>query len=161
MKKKERSGFPDQSELDEIVAEIDDSSFLYIATFSDIVKRYTEIFFKTPLHFSYLGFLARNGGVLPPSRMAQLLFRSKDGITKLTDALESKGYVKRVPNPKDRRAVQVMITRKGLKQLQNGINAGKAFVKDIVSTLSDEEMSDFTGYLKRLRRVIIEKLNGA
>ena len=161
MKKKERSEFPNQSELDEIVAEIDSSSFLYIATFSDTVKRYTEIFFRTPLHFSYLGFLARNGGVLPPSKMAQLLFRSKDGITKLTDALELRGYVKRVPNPQDRRAVQIMITHKGLKRLKYGATTGKAFVKDIVSALSDEEMADLTEYLKRLRRVITEKLNDA
>jgi DNA-binding MarR family transcriptional regulator len=158
MKKTE---FPEQTELDELVKVLDAIPFLFIVSFSDVIKRYTEIFFKTPLHFSYLGFLARNGGVLPPSRMAQLLFRSKDGVTKLTDALEAKGYVKRVPNPQDRRAVQIMITHNGLNRLKNGATKGKAFVSDIVNTLSDEEMDELIRYLRRLRRVLIEKLNEA
>ena len=150
--------FPEKEELEEVVAEIRSIPFPLIVNFSDVIKRYTEIFFKNPLHYNYLGIIAKHGGKLPPSKLAQLLFRSKHGITKLTDALESKGYVKRLPDPKDRRALNVMITRAGLDRLRRSTDKGQKFVSDIVSTLNDQEMTELVSYLRRLRKAVIKKL---
>src|SRR4028118_1658889 len=54
-------------------------------------------------------------GPMTLGRLGERLSMSPGAITALVDRLEKKGYVERIPNPKDRRSALVRETEAGLK----------------------------------------------
>lgn len=51
---------------------------------------------------------------LSPGELTNELHRSSGGMTKILDRLEARGYVRRLPDPADRRGILVGLTRQGL-----------------------------------------------
>lgn len=51
---------------------------------------------------------------LSPGELTNELHRSSGGMTKIVDRLEERGYVRRFPDPADRRGTLVGLTRRGL-----------------------------------------------
>lgn len=58
----------------------------------------------------------QGAGPMTLGRLGERLSMSPGAVTALVDRLESKGYVERVPNPKDRRSALVRITEAGLSE---------------------------------------------
>jgi DNA-binding MarR family transcriptional regulator len=64
-------------------------------------------------------------GPVTPGKLAQCTGLSTGGVTVMLDRLEKAGFVKREPNPKDRRSVLVRVNPKKLQKvnaLYGGIN---------------------------------------
>jgi DNA-binding MarR family transcriptional regulator len=53
------------------------------------------------------------GGPIKPSLVATLLFQETQSITGILHRIESRGWVRRLPDPNDRRAVGLELTDKG------------------------------------------------
>ena len=70
----------------------------------------------TPADYGVLALLRRAGPPyeLTPSRLTSNLRRSSGGITKMVSRLESRGLVRRTPDPDDGRGCRVRLTRAGL-----------------------------------------------
>ena len=70
----------------------------------------------TPADYGVLAVLRRAGRPyeLTPSRLTSNLRRSSGGITKMVTRLESRGLVRRTPDPDDGRGCRVRLTRAGL-----------------------------------------------
>lgn len=60
-----------------------------------------------PTDFSCLGLLKRAGAPISPKQIIETLNMSSGSGTALLDRLEAQGYVRRVPNPSDRRSVLI------------------------------------------------------
>lgn len=63
--------------------------------------------------------------------------RRATSFTPTLDALEAAGYLLREPNAKDRRAVRVMLTRKGVNTAQDAAEALRRAEETLVRTLHE------------------------
>lgn len=57
--------------------------------------------------------LSQAGGPIKPSTVATLLFQETQNITGILHRIEGRGWVRRLPDPNDRRAVGIELTDKG------------------------------------------------
>src|ERR671918_1308199 len=55
-------------------------------------------------------------GPMTQKRLGERLSISPGAVTAMIDRLESRGYVERIPNPKDRRSALVLITKAGVQE---------------------------------------------
>lgn len=75
---------------------------------------------------------------------------SKATLSHSLDNLEEAGYIKRVPSPKDKRAINIKLTEKN-KELQDKFIQVSNQMKDIYyEDFTEEDINEFEGYLRRL-----------
>ena len=119
--------------------------------------------------FSKLGLSSQKHAVLmaisfihgPPtvSAVAHWLDRNPNGISMLVDRMVKDGLVQRISDLPDRRAVRLVITRKGKDIFNQATVLGWELIQDILSCLSDEDMRTLSNLLDRMRGKAFEYLN--
>ena len=96
------------------------------------------------------------GQQLSPSELARSSLSTAASITGRIDDLEAAGYVRRLPNPSDRRGLRVELTDKGREVSDSIIAAAMAIRAQQVEGLSSERRSE----LAELLRDLIVSLEG-
>lgn len=89
----------------------------------------------------------RAGGALPLGKVAEGLACVRSNVTQLADRLESHGWIRREPDPADRRSVRAVLTAEGRRRLEKGADARRREEDAIV-----EEAGD-TGLARALERI--------
>lgn len=85
--------------------------------------------------------LGISGGELRLVDLAQRIYLSKAGVTKMMDRLESAGLVKRIRSTTDRRVIMARLTEKGKMALERSRVLLLAWVEANLSAhLSDQQM---------------------
>ncbi|MDD1750755.1 MAG: MarR family transcriptional regulator [Methanothrix sp.] len=133
-----------------------------IIAFADVVCRYTQLILKSRvswLRASALIFLITRGGSLTPSQLARIMLRSNYSITKLIDGLEKDRLVKRCPDRKDRRSINVEVTSEGLDYVTSSLSKTVTAERELKSWLSTEELEDLAPTIRKLRDKLIEKIS--
>ena len=99
-----------------------------------------------------LGILLRGGEPYraSPSVLAKIEELSTGAMTNRLDRLEEAGLVRRLPDPDDRRAVQVELTEKGRRTWQDAIAAQAKKEAIVASALTDREKEQLTKLLRKL-----------
>jgi DNA-binding MarR family transcriptional regulator len=87
---------------------------------------------------------------LSPTRLFKGLMLSSAGITSRLDRLERRGYVKRRPDPEDRRGVLVALTDAGRGVLDQVVSANAVPEKGLLENLTRQEQKTLAGLLKKL-----------
>jgi DNA-binding MarR family transcriptional regulator len=87
---------------------------------------------------------------LPLGQLAERLSCVKSNVTQLVDRLESDGYVRRVPDPEDRRSVLAEITPSGREAYGRGACANEAAQKQVVEGLTAEDQTRLALLLEQL-----------
>jgi len=100
--------------------------------------------------FHLLGALKSGGGVLSTGEIARIMLRSSQTITGLVDRLEAQGLVERQPDLHDRRKANICITRVGELRLAEALPTANRLVESIASPLTDEELEDLEGKIRKL-----------
>ncbi|MER6631983.1 MarR family transcriptional regulator [Streptomyces sp. NPDC000987] len=103
--------------------------------------------------FDVLATLRRSGEpyTLSPRRLSATLMLTTGGMTGRLDKLERAGLLRRSPDPHDRRGLQVTLTDKGLRLIDEAVGAGLAIQTEALSTLLDAEQADqLAGLLRKL-----------
>jgi DNA-binding MarR family transcriptional regulator len=77
---------------------------------------------------------------------------SSGALTNRLDRLEQAGVVRRLPDPDDRRAVQVELTEHGLKLWEEALRTGAAQEALVAAALTNEEKRQLNSLLRRLMR---------
>ena len=149
---------PGNDELEEISKLLRQQKTLYITSFADIMNRFGETHFIDPLRFTALSLLTTREGSLTHTELAKLMFRSKHSITKIIDTLEDLDFVTRVRDKKDRRSVHIKITSTGLEHFKNHLIQGNEHMREVITCLDDDEWDTLIELIKRLRKVLIEKM---
>lgn len=92
----------------------------------------------------------RRSGQLSPTALFRALMISSGTITHRIDRLEQAEWVKRIPDPNDRRGTLIVLTDKGLNLIEQAVEAYVANVHQIVSALEESERESLTLLLRRL-----------
>jgi DNA-binding MarR family transcriptional regulator len=77
---------------------------------------------------------------------------SSGAMTNRLDKLETAGLVRRLPDPDDRRGVQVELTEHGLKVWEDALRTGAAQEALVAAALTTEEKQQLNSLLRRLMR---------
>ncbi|MHB8104053.1 MAG: MarR family winged helix-turn-helix transcriptional regulator [Dehalococcoidales bacterium] len=105
------------------------------------------------LHFEIMQVL-KDEGTLHPAKIGEKLLIAKAQMTHLIDKLVELDFVKREMCSDDRRTINITITEKGLKVLQEQDNLVITAVKDNMASLTDEELESLSGSLRNLRKIL-------
>lgn len=107
-----------------------------------------------PLHVSAAGGLVlgilRDHGTMTPSELGERLIVTRATVTGLLDSLERTGFVRRSPNPADRRSLVVEITPAGLGVVQELRTIVHRNEREWMSSLTD---ADLKSYIEQLHRI--------
>jgi DNA-binding MarR family transcriptional regulator len=120
-----------------------------------IAKQQEEVFGRFGLNRGEVGVLSalRVAGPphrLSPTRLFKGLMLSSAGMTSRLDRLESQGFVKRSPDPDDRRAVVVELTAKGRKVIDEAVAANTKRERALLGDLTAKEVQTLSRLLKKM-----------
>jgi len=91
-------------------------------------------------------------GPIKPSLVATLLFQETQSITGILHRIESRGWVRRLPDPNDRRAVGLGLTDKGREITEEIVRIAMELYDDMFgSVLSATEKKQVETILKKVR----------
>jgi len=135
-------------------------NFWRCVTFADTVKRYCEITMKkdevSPLHAIAMFYLVYAGGITTPTKLAEVMFRSKHSVTKIVDNLEKEGFIVRDFSSKDRRVTRLKITEAGRRYAQRNLNMADKRAKHVMDCLDKEEQKAMI----KLTRKMCDRMTG-
>jgi DNA-binding MarR family transcriptional regulator len=126
---------------------------------SSLSKKLKRTFDETLAEFglnhgewSVLGYLKRSGEPhrRSPGELAEHAGLSSGAMTSRLDKLEAAGFVRRLPDPDDRRALKVELTELGHTTWQRSANAQALKEALVTSALDDTERDQLNGLLRRL-----------
>jgi DNA-binding MarR family transcriptional regulator len=90
------------------------------------------------------------GGPLTPSQISERMLVASASTTATLDLLERRGWVRRMPNPEDRRSTLVEITDAG-RAIADRLLAGvRILERDVLDQLSPRERSQLLALLDKL-----------
>ena len=92
-------------------------------------------------------------GPMTQKRLGERLSISPGAVTAMIDRLESRGYVERIPNPKDRRSALVLITKAGLEESLRHLWSYIEDMKGVEEGFSEEERDVIARFLGEATRV--------
>lgn len=99
-----------------------------------------------------LGSLRKSGPPyrMSPGQLAANMGLSSGAMTNRLDRLESAGLVRRLPDPSDRRALQIELTEAGWQSWQDSVGVQARKEALLASALTDREKEQLNGLLRRL-----------
>ncbi|MBB1627376.1 MarR family winged helix-turn-helix transcriptional regulator [Achromobacter sp. UMC71] len=105
-----------------------------------------------PGEFDVLATLRRSGKpyALTPTALYEDAMISSGSMTNRIDRLEAAGLVKRAANPSDGRATLVMLTRQGLKLIDEAVQAHVRNQAEVLAALDAKEQAQLSGLLAKL-----------
>jgi DNA-binding MarR family transcriptional regulator len=92
----------------------------------------------------------RHTGPRSPGQLAKHAELSSGAMTNRLDRLEEAGLVRRLPDPGDRRGIQVELTEKGLETWQESVGVQARKEALVASALGEEEKEQLNALLRRL-----------
>lgn len=119
------------------------------------LKQYSAAMLKqynvglTPEQFLLIDLLW-NQGPMSQQRMADLMQKDKNSITKLVDALEKKGLVKRQKDETDRRSNLLVLTSEAEGLKMGAKQKGISILDSILEGIGEEELKSFLNTLGKL-----------
>jgi len=125
----------------------------------DYDRKTLERFELNSSQYRTLIFLGEKGGERLTTISNRLLL-SKSSITRIIDDLEDREWVKRIPDPEDRRALRVVLTPNGARRRQQIINEHREAMDDIFQQFSLEEREELDRLLGKLFVYLQEGLDG-
>jgi DNA-binding MarR family transcriptional regulator len=102
--------------------------------------------------YKLLGLLTREGDAYrsSPGRLARLMELSSGAMTNRLDRLEQAGLLRRLPDPSDRRGIQVELTPQGRKLYEDAIGVQGRKESLVAAALTNAEKKQLNALLRRL-----------
>lgn len=97
-----------------------------------------------------LGQLVRTGRRFSPGKLAAKAELSTGAMTNRLDRLEEAGLVRRLPDPNDRRALEVEVTDEGRRVWETTVDVQAEKEALVASALGEDEKEQLNALLRRL-----------
>ena len=109
----------------------------------------------TPHQFEIIRLLMEEG-TMHSAEIGHRLEIARAQMTKLIDGLVELDIVERVGDESDRRATNIALTPQGINLLEEHKQIIENAVSEAMSSLTDEELEDLFGSLRKLRDILIK-----
>jgi len=107
------------------------------------------------LHFEIMKLL-KEEGTRHPAEIGERLFIAKAQMTHLIDKLVDLGFVGREMGSSDRRTLNITLTEKGSRVMDEQDSLVINAVRDNMSTLTDKELETLSNSLRNLRDILFK-----
>ncbi|HZL10535.1 MAG TPA: MarR family transcriptional regulator [Prolixibacteraceae bacterium] len=107
----------------------------------------------TPGGMFVMGSLKRHG-ILSMSDIGKCLSMPKPHITVIVDKLIDSGYVERQNDPKDRRIINIVLTKKGFRDFEKLKLAATETLKSKLLLLTEEELDTLSVASKQVKEIL-------
>ena len=97
-----------------------------------------------------LGHLVRTGKRASPGKLAAKTELSTGAMTNRLDRLEQRGFIRRLPDPNDRRALEVEVTDEGRRMWEATVDVQAAKEAFVAGALDEREKDQLNALLRRL-----------
>lgn len=129
----------------------------------DIALRHTDQIFRekvnclglTVIEWYILRALYANDGQ-NASQLANEVGRAATSFTPNLDKLQTKGYVTRLPDPDDRRAVHIFLTNKAKQEQDKILKLAEELDREYMAYFTHEELNNFYQVLSVLQTLEID-----
>ena len=123
-------------------------------------KHLGEVFKKNGINLTAEQFLVMdtlwNEGALTQQNIAYIIQKDKNSVTQFIDNLEKKGLVVRSVDKGDRRVNNIVVTEKGLAMCDSTKEIAINAMNDILSGVSEEDLTTFIFVLRKASETIQE-----
>ena len=140
---------------DKILNQMVDDLYLLFPLFKKKLFKHEKMNQLPPSYFHVLKVLMKRGE-LPMSEVGRMVYRSKSNMTSLIDKLVENKLVKRLPDKKDRRVINIDITDNGIELLMNWRKFSNDNIKMNLSTLSDDELEKFYDSVETMKIILLK-----
>jgi MarR family transcriptional regulator, organic hydroperoxide resistance regulator len=96
-------------------------------------------------------------GPSTPGKLAEHTRLSSGGVTVMLDRLEKAGYVKRAPNPEDRRSILVSVNLKRLKKFQAYYDRITQQTVEVFEATPEAELEAVERFFGRINAIRVER----
>lgn len=103
-----------------------------------------------PTDFGCIGFLHRSGRPVSPKQIISYIGLSSGSGTALLDRLESAGYIRRIPNPHDRRSVLIELNADRANIAVERYRKVSETYREATEQLSESELVLIADFLERI-----------
>jgi DNA-binding MarR family transcriptional regulator len=124
---------------------------IYIATKSihkrlNDMEKYKPI---SPMQAILLHTVILHGGRMTPKQVSNEIIRSKYAVTRIVDSLEKQGLIKREPFLDDLRTRDIIITRKGIKIINERTDhIQNKLIPEVLRSLTKKQKEDLSRLLE-------------
>jgi DNA-binding MarR family transcriptional regulator len=87
---------------------------------------------------------------LSPTRLAASLLVTSGTMTNRLDRLEQRGLIKRLPNPNDRRGLDIELSAEGRRLVDEAVTEHVANEREMLSVLSQRDRADLIRITRKL-----------
>ena len=102
----------------------------------------------------------RDHGPMSPSALGERLIVTRATVTGVVDSLEARGYVRRTPNPSDRRGVIVELTPAGADVVGQVRTIIHHHERAWMASLGDDELRAYIETMHRIQDAVTEATEG-
>ena len=126
-------------------------------------ERSVKPFDLRPADFFLLSELRRAGApyILSPGELSMELVRSSGGITRMLDHLEDRDWIRRAPDPNDRRAVRVCLTEEGRELIDEALVDHFDNEEDLLEDLTPADRERLADLLREFLGILLTKKESA
>ncbi|KPI11743.1 MarR family winged helix-turn-helix transcriptional regulator [Streptomyces mirabilis] len=139
-------------DLDTTAMEVFGRVFRLARTMGDRMEKAYAPYGISRGEFDVLATLRRSDApyTLSPRQLSATLMLTTGGMTGRLDKLERAGLLRRSPDPHDRRGLQVTLTDKGLRLIDEAVGAGLAVQTEALAHLDEERAGQLAALLREL-----------
>ncbi|MFD9283257.1 MarR family winged helix-turn-helix transcriptional regulator [Streptomyces mirabilis] len=139
-------------DLDTAAMEVFGRVFRLARTMGDRMEKAYAPYGISRGEFDVLATLRRSDApyTLSPRQLSATLMLTTGGMTGRLDRLERAGLLRRSPDPHDRRGLQVTLTDKGLRLIDEAVGAGLAVQTEALAHLDEERAGQLAALLREL-----------
>ena len=135
--------------------------WLRLLTCSQLIEREVRArlqgrFDTTLPRFDLMSQLWRYPDGLKMNELSRHLMVTGGNVTGIVDPLEKEGLVERTPEPADRRAYRVRLTRAGRKAFAEMARAHEGWIVELLGGLTRKEQAETYRLLARMKQVTME-----
>ena len=95
-------------------------------------------------------------GVLSQQQIADIIFKDKNSVTKLIDALESKDLVERIADKEDRRLNKIHLTERAKSLKEWATEVAMQCTNCIINDIPKDELVSFIRVLTKMSQNMVE-----
>jgi DNA-binding MarR family transcriptional regulator len=119
-------------------------------------SRLREQFGTTLPRFDLLAQLERHPEGLKMNELSRLLMVTGGNVTAIVDQLEKEEQVERLPEPDDRRAYRIRLTRSGEKAFAEMARAHEEWVVELLSGMAKKDQDELLRLLAKVKQHAVE-----
>jgi len=96
----------------------------------------------------------RDHGSMSPSELGERLIVTRATVTGVVDSLERRGYVRRTPNPNDRRGIILELTPVGVGACAEVRRIIHRQEREWMAALTEDELTTYIGLMHRIQNTV-------